>query len=250
MGADALVTTGGRSQFELCFLDQDGTKVQAAAERCWNHPFELASPVRKFPSFKGQKNFTGLWWSSTVRGHVGFESWLERDHVMALDFDPHVVGISSQPFQLLWHDGVRKRTHTPDYFARLADGTGLVIDVRPDDRITPEDTGAFAATRRLCEEAGWTFRRVGDLAPILKANIRWLAGYRHPRCLRADAADCLLQIFIRPTPLSVGVLRAGSPIAMLPSLFHLMWSQRLVTDLTSRPLDSESVIRTSRGADR
>src|SRR4029077_2464297 len=34
--------------------------------------------------------------------HVGFESWLERDHVMALDFDPAVGAIASQPFWLLW----------------------------------------------------------------------------------------------------------------------------------------------------
>lgn len=37
-------------------------------------------------------------------GHVDFESWLERDHVMALDFDAAVVGIASQPFWLRWAD--------------------------------------------------------------------------------------------------------------------------------------------------
>ena len=30
--------------------------------------------------------------------HVGFESWAERDVAMMLDFDPDVVGFSSQPF--------------------------------------------------------------------------------------------------------------------------------------------------------
>jgi hypothetical protein len=38
----------------------------------------------------------------TADSHVGFESWMERDHVMALDFDPTVVGIASQPFWLSW----------------------------------------------------------------------------------------------------------------------------------------------------
>ena len=27
------------------------------------------------------------WWSATDGGHVGYESWPERDHVMLLDFD-------------------------------------------------------------------------------------------------------------------------------------------------------------------
>jgi hypothetical protein len=34
--------------------------------------------------------------------YVGFESWLERDHVMALDADPEVVAVSLQPFWLHW----------------------------------------------------------------------------------------------------------------------------------------------------
>ena len=29
---------------------------------------------------------------------MGYESWLERDRLLLLDFDPEVVGIVSQPF--------------------------------------------------------------------------------------------------------------------------------------------------------
>ncbi len=68
------------------------------------------------------------------------------DHVMLLDFDRDVVGLASQPFWLRWHDGVRERRHAPDFFARLADGTGVVVDVRADDRIEPADVEAFEAT--------------------------------------------------------------------------------------------------------
>lgn len=90
-----------------------------------------------FPSFKGQRNFPGWWWSATGGCHVGHESWLERDHAMLLDFDPDVVGFASQPFRLHWLDGERGRGHVPDFFARLADGTGVVIDVRADDGSSP-----------------------------------------------------------------------------------------------------------------
>jgi hypothetical protein len=66
---------------------------------------------------------------------VGFESWLERDHLMALDFEPTVVGIASQPFWPRWADdgGVRV-SHAPDFFARRADGSAVVIDCRPVER--------------------------------------------------------------------------------------------------------------------
>ncbi len=37
-----------------------------------------------------------------------------------------VVGIASQPFWLFWDDEAsgRRRSHAPDYFARMADGAG------------------------------------------------------------------------------------------------------------------------------
>ena len=79
--------------------------------------------MRSFRWAKGAAHFPGLWWSSTTSGHVGFESWLERDHVMLMDFDPAITGIASQPFWLRWQDGDgRWRRHAPDFFARRADG--------------------------------------------------------------------------------------------------------------------------------
>jgi hypothetical protein len=72
-----------------------------------------------------------LWWSATTGAHVGFESWLERDHVMLLDFDALVVGIVSQPFWLSWQDGAGSTvTHCPDYFARRTDDSAVVIHGR------------------------------------------------------------------------------------------------------------------------
>ncbi|MEU5941021.1 TnsA-like heteromeric transposase endonuclease subunit [Micromonospora sp. NPDC047548] len=110
-------------------------------------PFETARPVRKFNSYRGQRSFDGLWWSAIISDHVGYESWLERDHVMLLDFDPAVTGLASQPIQLDWHKKEGQRWHTPDYFVQMADGTGVVVDVRPDDRIAPEDAEAFEGHR-------------------------------------------------------------------------------------------------------
>jgi hypothetical protein len=32
-----------------------------------------------------------------------------------------------------------------------------------------------------CEEIGWAHRRLAPLDDVLAANLKWLAGYRHPR---------------------------------------------------------------------
>ena len=57
-----------------------------------------------------------------VDGHdrlaAGYNSWLERDRLVLLDFDPDVIGIASQPFWLFWTTAEGKaRSHAPDYFA-------------------------------------------------------------------------------------------------------------------------------------
>jgi hypothetical protein len=155
---------------------------------------------------------------------------------MALDFDPEVVAIASQPFWLFWTtDEGKPRSHAPDYFARCGDGTGIVVDCRPLERRKPRDTIAFETTRRACELVGWAYRLVGAPDPIWAANVRWLAGYRHPRHLVPEVAETLRQIFREPRALMAGAEVAGDPIAVLPVLFHLLWRHELVADL-SMPL--------------
>jgi hypothetical protein len=154
---------------------------------------------------------------------------------MLLDFDPAVTAIAAQPFWLRWRaeDG-RSRRHAPDLFARMSDGSAVVIDVRADDRIEPRDAEAFEATRVACGLAGWGFRRVGVPDPVLVANVAWMARYRHQRCDSPDLAGPLAEAFAEPAPLMAGAASVGDPLAVLPALFHLMWRHVLVADLTVR----------------
>src|SRR5271170_3398517 len=64
---------------------------------CAGERFEEAAPVRPFHFEKGLGSFAGWWWAATTGSHVGFESWLERDHLMLLDFDRDVTAMASQP---------------------------------------------------------------------------------------------------------------------------------------------------------
>ena len=228
--------------FGVSFVGMDGGRRREFLSSCWMEPFERVLPVRAFGSHAGKKSFSGLWWLAATAKHVGYESWLERDHVMALDFDSDVVGLSSQPFRLSWDQDGRGRVHTPDYFARLRDGTGVVIDVRDDNRIEPEDAEAFAATAQACASAGWEFRRVGAMEAVRAANLRWLAGYRHPRCMDAGRAAGLRLAVGEPRPLLDGARRAGDPIAVLPVLYHLLWAHVLEAELDTALLSPSSVV--------
>ena len=130
---------------------------------------------------------------------------------MLMDFDPAVRAVSSQPFWLRWRDGEgRVRRHAPDFFARRADGTGVVVDVRPDDRIPERDAETFAVTALACEAAGWEYRGSGGLDPVLVANVRWLSRYRHRRCVVPGIAAVLLEAFAGGRGLFEGAERPGT----------------------------------------
>ena len=207
-------------EFELCYLDADGGEHRELPAAWPGLRPETFMPAREFRWARSQKHLPGLWWSVTTGSHVGYESWLERDHVMLLDFDPQVTAIASQPFWLRWRDGGgRSRRHAPDFFARMADGTGLVIDVRPDDRIEEKDAEAFAADKDACGLAGWGFRRSGVPDPVLAANVRgWrVTGTRGAPARRAWPRR-LLEVFAGPVPLMAGAAAAGDPMAVLPVL--------------------------------
>jgi hypothetical protein len=227
--------------FEVAFADEDGEQRRPLTE-VWSVPFESGVPVRGFPSYKGQRNHVGRWWTATMQSLVGYESWLERDQLLLLDFDPEVVGITSQPFWLFYNtpEG-KRRSHAPDYFARLADGSALVVDCRPAERIKAKDRAAFEATEAACAVLGWRYQVLDAPPATLLANVRWLAGYRHPRHDVPEIATALRAAFSAPCGLSAGAEAVGDPIAVLPVLFHLLWRRELRADL-SAPLRPDTVV--------
>ncbi|MFD5783188.1 TnsA-like heteromeric transposase endonuclease subunit [Streptomyces sp. NPDC126933] len=210
----------------------------------WPTRFEAAGQVCGFPSYRGQRNFPGWYWAATGADLVGYASWVELGHLMRLDAEPDVVGVASQPFRLSWRDGGRGRwiRHTPDCFVRRRDGTAVVLDVRRDDRIEPEDAAKFAATAVACAQVGWDFERVGMLDPVLAANLRWLSGYRHPRVWREPLVADLRAVFTRSRGLLKGARMVGDPVAVLPVLYHLLWRRELVMDLEGERLSAATLV--------
>ncbi|MFJ8600058.1 hypothetical protein ACIREM_15285 [Streptomyces shenzhenensis] len=63
--------------FDLAF-SVNGTRVRRSLGASWDTPFEAVDPVRDFSRRKDGHGFAGWYYSSTMRDHVGYESWLER----------------------------------------------------------------------------------------------------------------------------------------------------------------------------
>lgn len=226
------------------FRDEAGAELTLGLADAGRRDFAAVPAVRSFPSYRGQRNFPGFYFAACSGRLVGFESWLERDEAMAMDFDPAVGAFASQPFELGWADHTGNRRHVPDFFARYGDGTSEVVDCRPANRIKERDRELFAGTARVCAQLGWRFRLVHGHDPLWLANVRWLAGYRLARFRIEPTVTALIRLAGDPCPLAWAAAQVGDPIAVLPVLYHLLWSGELRTDMTER-LDGPSVVSTA-----
>lgn len=72
---------------DLDYVNAGGVRERGALECLWSVRFESVRPERRFPAFRGQGNQYGWRWSATCGGHVGYESWLDRNRLMPLDCD-------------------------------------------------------------------------------------------------------------------------------------------------------------------
>jgi hypothetical protein len=126
-----------------------------------------------------------------------------------------------------------------------------VIDVRPDDLIDDDDAAVFAATRRCCEAAGWRYSRLGTLDPVYSANLRWLAGYRHPRCLVPATATSVVEQ-LSTDDLALGALAdlVGPRVIVMPTIFHLIWTHRVAVGLHGTRLNMATIARLPEEAKR
>jgi hypothetical protein len=169
-------------EIQLAYVDDRDRRRAVALEDAAGLDFSMAKAFRKPPAYRGQRNFPGWWWSATTRSHVLYESWLERHHVIEADRDARVVAITGQPFELTWSAGSKKQArHVPDLLCGMLGGQVVVTDCRPVSKADEKFRRKAAVTAAACSHIGWNYRLVGEPDPVWAANLRWLAGYRHPR---------------------------------------------------------------------
>ncbi|MCC9312321.1 TnsA-like heteromeric transposase endonuclease subunit [Kitasatospora sp. RB6PN24] len=235
-GSSSEVDVDRRAGFEAVFLDPFGREVQQRwADAALAVAFEDLDPVSAFPVPPGRRWGPGLWWSGMAGRHVVAGSNAMRAQLMVLDRDPQVTGLAGRPVRLVWRDGRGMvRSWVPQLFARYADGTALLADCPSHMEAGGERAQrAGAAVAAACEEVGWRYRRLEPLEPVLGANLRWLAGYRHPRNQgRPGLMAAVLQAFAAPRPMIEGVEAVGDPVEVMPVVLHALWRG----DLTA-PLD-------------
>ncbi|OQP76458.1 hypothetical protein IA54_009220, partial [Xanthomonas phaseoli pv. syngonii LMG 9055] len=173
-----------------------------------------------------------------------FESSLERDWLLALDFDPRVQAIQVQPFSLHYEHRGATRRYTPDVRAdyRLESGMATVVyEVKPSEELRLNWSAyrpRFKAAVRYCRDHGWRFKLVTErhIRTALLDNARFLRRYRAlpEQDLYMQQLLYTLRALGTTTPqalLAAAYWAEESRMAALPMLWKLIATGRLGADL-------------------
>jgi hypothetical protein len=205
-------------------------------------------PVRSIP--KNYRSLTGKV-NDVRRGRaVGFESALERDFYLILDFDPAVARFEEQPVKIAYRDPEgTSRTYTPDVLVHYH-------SVPPSaERRSPrlyeikyrEDLRAnwraykpkFKAARHYAAQQGWLFRLITEReirTPHLK-NATFLRPFRARTVASEDCCHVLTTLVsagrITPAALLMRLSNDRQERArLLAVLWHLVAHAQIGADLT------------------
>ncbi|AVG16058.1 hypothetical protein CFN79_09435 [Chromobacterium vaccinii] len=178
--------------------------------------------------------------SIKARRMISYEQLLERDMLYLCEFAPQVVDIKEQPFRLQYAMFNKVRRYTPDFALTMADGSILVIEVKPTDSLTKPDVWEkLLHIKDAMQRQGQQFIVVSS--ETIRARHRLDNLKQLHRYLRQPLSIELLQLLRRlktqfdcqrPTPLSQLKAVAGSSEPVLRLLAHGQMScdlDRLIT---------------------
>lgn len=206
-------------------------------------------PVRIPPSYRGQGNYPGLFWSATNRRTLVYESLLELDRLWLADFDPTVTGICTQPFQITARDRATDRSHVPDVLLTHADRRVTLVDVKPATFLDkPAVRAQFDWTRELCGVKGWRYEIFSGADATVLRNIKLLALGRRAERLPEGHLD-QARIVLGKDDLTFGQALARRPVtcdenSWQVAILACAWSGEVTVDLR-HPMTATTVLAPS-----
>lgn len=201
-------------------------------------------PWRVFRWHRGQAHYSGWYWSATMGRHVVYESRLELARLLLADFDRRVAVIAAQPFLVAGpaEDGGTRR-HVPDFLLADRDGGVTVVNVKPADRLAdPKVARSLGWAASVFAARGWRHEVWSQAPPVMLANVRFLAAYRHAARVAPEMVAWVDGM--TGDPVSLGGLEAARPgqaDSVRSAALHLLWRGVLSADL-SRPLSAATLL--------
>ncbi|HOB49690.1 MAG TPA: TnsA-like heteromeric transposase endonuclease subunit [Mycobacterium sp.] len=223
-------------------------EVEIRADNVRSEVFGDTVPWRRFRWYRGQKHYSGSYWSTTESGHVVYESLLELSRLLLADFDPAVRQIRAQPCLIRARVNGKIRRHIPDYWLLTRDGPVLVA-VKPAALVTdPNVAFTLSWVSEVAQRLGWGFEVASEPPAAVLENVRFLAGFRRVEWIDSAVLESLRGINL--DGLRFGTVAAGvdAPEPLVRAgLLHLLWTDELVTEL-AEVLSANSVLHTRVGS--
>jgi len=202
-------------------------------------------PVRKIP--KNYLLVTGAYSSKKNALIDAFESLLEKEHMMLLDFDESVAKFEPQPVRIPV-PGVAKGyvpdllvTYRPDPQTGMTRMPSLVEVKKADDlaRNAEKYAPKFAAARQYAQDRGWEFQIITEVEiriPRL-ANLKFLREYRNNPASSDDIQTVLTHMAnANGETSSLALLDALAPttedkLYWLPVIWSMLLKRTLLTNM-------------------
>lgn len=138
--------------------------------------------ARKVVTRRGRR-FRGYYPSAKLGRMVAWESLLERDAILLLEFSPGVVAYREQPAEIHYAFGTTTRTYYPDFEVVLANGKRVHVEVKTVAKLSrPEIVAKFTAVAEhyLRIKLDLRFITDEDIRPEpLQTNLRTLSYLVH-----------------------------------------------------------------------
>lgn len=215
----------------------------------------LIMGVRRIPI--GTRTLTGYFFSFKNQGHVEFESLLERDFYLSLEFVVDVLSYKAQPVKVEKRINGRIRPLYPDClvtFTRLSDKRPLLVEVKhTKDLNNPKKADEIKVKVSVMEEFAkrrcWDFRLVTDkdVRGVRLENYRFLYKYTEPPAVLPEYRKAIMDRIGKRGPASVAKLMEDlfqnktERVRALPCVWHLVRKGQLLTGL-DRPLTNSSIM--------
>ncbi|MBX3656289.1 MAG: TnsA endonuclease N-terminal domain-containing protein [Ramlibacter sp.] len=207
-------------------------------------------PARKIP--KNYLFVTGAYSSRKNGAMDSFESLLEKDYLLLLDFDAEVDSYEVQPVRIPV-PGVPKG-YVPDVLVKYRSEAGpsrppLLVEVKHSEEVernAQKYRPKFLAAESYAAERGWEFAVVDEAAirtPRL-ANLKFLREYRNVEPEHEQISAVLqCSAWSAKSPTSETLLNALAPtpadrLAWLPIVWAMVIRRHLIADL-DRPFTGE-----------
>lgn len=137
-------------------------------------------PVRKIP--KNFRSLTGSFYSLKNKQSLLFESKLERDFFLTLEFDSEVTGYEEQPVRLRYSRNGRTYPYTPDCIVHYKDKLSCIVEVKYSDEIKEKKVflkQKFDQIEEYLENNDFTFKLFSelDVDMVVLENMHFIYNY-------------------------------------------------------------------------